>query len=310
MDTIQNIKREVSILKVSVLANFLLAVIALYYGFKTGSEAIRLDGYYSFAGFLMAFISLWVVNKVVKPETVNFNFGYSLVEPLFNLVKGLMILTVVASSFVNAVNSLLHGGNTPAFKESIIYFFIATVSCLILTILFYRKNKTNPSPVIHVEYKNWYIDTIISASIGVAFILSWLLQDTKYASWVRYTDPVVTILIVGLVIKLPITIIYTGLKEILLSAPDKKIVSKINHVLLHILSAYDYKDFNFKATKTGREIYLLVHVRIINPEDTLYLLKTQDKVRHEVETELGKSFGNMKIDMVFSEKEILYNFSI
>ena len=308
MNDNQSIKREKAILRVSVFANFFLAVIALYYGFKTGSEAIKLDGYYSFAGFLLAVISLWVVNKVTKPETVFFNFGYSLIEPLFNLVKGLMILAVVASSFVNAINSLIHGGNTPAFKESIVYFFISTISCLILTILFYRKSKIVPSPIIHVEYKNWFIDTLISVSIGVTFILAFFLQNTSYHSFVKYTDPVVTILIIGMVIRLPISTIYTSLREILLVAPSKEIVDKMALLIKDVLSKYDYKNYNFKATKTGREIYLLIHVQVINVDDNMYKLKVQDQIRDKIKEKLTELFPNIKIDMVFSERDISYDF--
>ena len=308
MNTTANIKHENSILKVSVFTNLLLALIAVYYGFKTGSEAIKLDGYYSFAGFLLALISLWVVNKVMKPESSNFNFGYSLIEPLFNLVKGLMILVVVSSSFVNAINTLFHGGNTPAFKESIVYFFISTISCLILSVLFYRRNKSAPSPIIHVEYKNWLIDTVISASIGVAFITSYFLQQTSFDSWIKYTDPIVTLIIVAIIIKLPVTTIYISLKEILLTAPDKSIVKQIDQNIQQILSEYDYQNFNFKATKTGREIYILVHIQVLNQNTPLYLMNTQDEVRKKTESELAKLYNNVKIDIVFSENDIDYDF--
>ena len=308
MNTTANIKHENSILKVSVFTNLLLALIAVYYGFKTGSEAIKLDGYYSFAGFLLALISLWVVNKVMKPEPSNFNFGYSLIEPLFNLVKGLMILVVVSSSYVNAINTLFHGGNTPAFKESIVYFFISTISCLILSVLFYRKNKTAPSPIIHVEYKNWLIDTVISASIGVAFITSYFLQQTSFDSWIKYTDPIVTLIIVAIIIKLPLTTIYISLKEILLTAPDKSIVKQIDLSIQQILSEYDYQNFNFKATKTGREIYILVHIQVINQSTPLYLMNTQDEVREKIEDTLVKLYNNVKIDIIFSENDIDYDF--
>jgi cation diffusion facilitator family transporter len=299
---------EKNILIISVIANFLLAVIALYYGIKTGSEAIMLDGYYSFAGFILALISLWVIKIVLKPESVTFNFGYSVIEPLFNLVKGLLILAVVLSSSIIAIELLLTGGNTPSFGESIIYFFISTITCFALTILFYYKNKNAPSPIIHVEYKNWLIDTVISASIGVAFITSYFLQNTSFASWIKYTDPVVTLLIIVLIIKLPLTTIKTGVKEILLSAPDKNVVGEINTVIKDVISGYDFKDYNFKATKTGREIYLLIHIRVINEKSGLCSLKTQDKVREEIQLQLDQQFDNIKLDIAFSENKISYDF--
>lgn len=299
---------EKNILVISVIANFLLAGIALYYGIKTGSEAIMLDGYYSFAGFILALISLWVVKIVLKPESITFNFGYSVIEPLFNLVKGLLILAVVLSSSIIAIKLLLTGGNTPSFGESIIYFFISTVTCLALTILFYHKNKNAPSPIIHVEYKNWLIDTVISASIGVAFLTSYFLQTTSLASLIKYTDPVVTLLIIALIIKLPLTTIKTGVKEILLSAPDKDVVAKIDKVIKDVISKYDYKGYNFKTSKTGREIYLLIHIQVVNKDDELYMLKAQDKVRGQIKLELNKQFDHVKLDIAFSENKVSYEF--
>ena len=308
MNITNKIKQESSILRVSVIANVLLAIIAIYYGLKTESEAIKLDGYYSFAGFLLALISLWVIKIIMKPESIKYNFGYSVIEPLFNLVKGLMILAVVLSSSINAVNSLVSGGNIPLFGESITYFFISTITCLVLTVLFYYKNKNVPSPIIHVEYKNWFVDTIISASIGVAFITSYFLQNTGYASWIKYTDPVVTLAIVALIIKLPLTTIKTGVKEILLSAPDKDIVEKINTVIKNIISDYDYEDYNFKTTKSGREIYLLIHIQVVNEKDKLYKITTQDKVRGQIKLQLDKHFDQVKLDIAFSENKISYEF--
>lgn len=287
-----------------------MALTALYYGIKTGSEAIKLDGYYSFAGLILAIISLWVVKLVAKPETIKYNFGYAIIEPLFNLVKGIMILVVVLSSSINAINSILNGGNTPSFGESIIYFFISTITCLLLTLLFYNNNNNNnnPSPIIHVEYKNWFIDTIISTSIGVAFIVSYFLQSTSYVSWIRYTDPIITLAIVIFIIRLPLTTIKTGIKEIMLSVPDDEIVERIDTIIKNVITEYDIADYNFKATKTGRELYLLIHFQITNEKDTLYSLKTQDKVREKIKLKLDNMSAIIKLDIIFSENEILYKF--
>ena len=103
MSMFNNIKQEKRAFKTSILANLFMTVIALYYGLKVNSEAIKLDGYYSFAGLILAIVSLWIVKIVSKPESLKFNFGYSSFEPLFNLVKGIMILGVALSSL-----SLIH----------------------------------------------------------------------------------------------------------------------------------------------------------------------------------------------------------
>ena len=111
-----------------------------------------------------------------------------------------------------------------------------------------------------------------------------------------------------LIIKLPLTTIKTGVKEILLSAPDKNVTERINVVIKNVISKYDFKDYNFKATKTGREIYLLNHIQVINDKAGLCSIKTQDKVREEIQLKLGKQFDNIKLDIAFSENKILYDF--
>ncbi|MEO5911601.1 MAG: cation diffusion facilitator family transporter [Pelobium sp.] len=299
-------KQEALILKVSMTANLLLAIFAFYYAIKTGSEAIKLDGYYSFAGFILALISLWVVKIIQKPESSNYNFGHSLFEPLFNLIKGVMILAIVLSSAINAIKSLLSGGNNPSFDMSIVYFLIATITCLLLTVLFYKKNNTVPSPIVYVEYKNWSMDTMISASIGAVFITSFYFQNTNYVSWIKYVDPVITLIIIAITLRFPYFTIKTGLKEILLSAPDKDIVERINLDINKVISEYDFDDYNFKATKTGREIYLLVQIRVVNENDALYKLKIQDNVRGDLKRQLDKHFDNIKLDVVFSQNELVY----
>jgi predicted Co/Zn/Cd cation transporter (cation efflux family) len=159
-----------------------------------------------------------------------------------------------------------------------------------------------------VEYKNWFIDTIISASIGVAFITSYFLQNTNLESWVKYTDPVITLAIIAFIIKLPLTTINTGIKEMLLSAPDDEIVNKIDLIIKDVISGYDFKDYNFKATKTGREIYLLIHIQVISDKAGLCSIKTQDKVREEIKLQLNKHFDNVKLDVAFSENKISYDY--
>lgn len=300
--------KESSILKISVTVNFLMAVLAIYYGLKTQSEAIMLDGYYSLAGFVLAMISLWVIRVIKRPESLKFNFGYSSIEPFFNLVKGLMILAVVLSSLINSVTSLIEGGNIPSFGDSIIYFIISTVGCFVLTIVFYFSNKKHYSPIIHVEYKNWYIDTLISGSVGIAFLMSYFIQDTQYNYLVKFTDPVATLLIIVLVVKLPFDTVKTGLKEILLYAPDVKVTKKMKSLIKTRLSDYDYADFNIKASKTGREHYLLVNIQMLNENDPLFKLDVQDEFRDKLSLDLKDNFDIIKLDVVFSQNEIEYDY--
>jgi cation diffusion facilitator family transporter len=285
-----------------------MAVLAIYYGLKTQSEAIMLDGYYSLAGFVLAMISLWVIRVIKRPESLKFNFGYSSIEPLFNLVKGLMILAVVLSSLINSVTSLIEGGNTPGFGDSIIYFIISTVGCFVLTLVFYFSNKKHYSPIIHVEYKNWYIDTLISGSVGIAFMMSFFLQDTQFDYLVKFTDPVATLLIIVLVVKLPFDTVKIGLKEILLSAPESVVTEKMKGIIKNRLSDYDFVDFNIKASKTGREHYLLVNIQVINKNNPLFKLGVQDEFRDKLKADLKKNFEFIKLDVVFSQNKIEYDY--
>ncbi len=292
---------EKKALQISIIINFLLSGIAFYYGYLTKSEAILLDGYYSIAGFLLAVISIWVLKIVNKPETKSFNFGYSSIEPLFNLIKGLLILIVIIVSAFNAFTDIVQGGFLPDFSNSILYFLISTISCLLMTVYFYVLQKKLNTSILNLEYKNWLIDTLISASVGFTFVISWMLEGTFMNEYLVYTDAFATLLIILIVIKLPLQTIYSGIREILLSAPPTEITDIIDKTGNEIFSRNNIEEYNWKITKTGREIYILFHAKV-KPSTCVYI---QDNIKDELLMKIAALFNeNIKIDLCFTTKSI------
>ncbi|PQJ23476.1 cation diffusion facilitator family transporter [Tenacibaculum sp. SG-28] len=296
-------KKEKQAVLISIVMNFILAILALYYGFLTNAEAIMLDGYYSIAGGILAVISIYVIKLVYRPENKEFNFGYSSIEPLFNMVKGLLIFIVILTSTYNAVIDVINGGSIPDFSGAITYFILSTVACFLMSIYFYNLHKVVHTSLLDLEYKNWFIDTLISASVGATFFISKSLANTTLAFVIPYTDAIATLIIVAIVIKFPIQAILSGFKEILLSVPPKNIIVKIKTIKNEILSNNNIKNIHFKATKTGRETYVLFHLQTKHEIDMA--VGFQDQIKKEILQKLRDSIGGIvKIDVCLTLEDL------
>ena len=108
-------KLERRALNFSVWGNVFMVIIGVGFAIVSASEAIMLDGLYSFIHLLIALLTIRVSKLVMKPSNDDYPFGYWMYEPMINLAKGLMIITLLALALFNAFAALYSGGNDGAF---------------------------------------------------------------------------------------------------------------------------------------------------------------------------------------------------
>ncbi len=83
----RKISKERLALKLSLAGTVLLASLGIGYGLYVGSNAILLDGMFSFLSMGMTGLSLYTAYLVSKPDDRQFQFGYAHIEPLINVVN-------------------------------------------------------------------------------------------------------------------------------------------------------------------------------------------------------------------------------
>ena len=239
-----------------------LAFIALALGFAviTGSDAILFDGIFSLVGFCMTLLTLKVAQWVERPDDDRFHFGYAAMEPTLNLFKSLTIIVICVFAFIGALERLLQGGTPTEYGWAVVYGFFATVGCFLVSWYMYRKSAVARSELVLVEAKNWFVDGMLSGSIFFGFISAFLLQKFELGEYAPLVDPSLLMLLVVLSLPIPAKVMWDSLKEVLDMAPHDELVQELESRLMASLNEVDTEHVEFRVSKQGRSIYVLVHV--------------------------------------------------
>ncbi len=279
-----NIKKEQKVLRISLIAIFIIAVFGLAYGVIINSEAIIFDSFFSFLTAVMTGLSLYVSKLLTKRGNNKYQYGFSHFEPVVNATNGFMMLIICIYAFVNGIKSILDGGNNTNINAAIFYTVIISGASLFMYFYVNKESKNLKSEMIHVEVKEWLIGTLLTIAIFIGFFVALLVQDTSAKVIIPYIDPVVVSILSISLIFTPIKIIIKSLKEIFYIAPiklDKIVKNKMNT----IIKKYEYEKFTSYVAKSGRVCFVEIHV-LIPESNRKSKLATLDLIRDEIKEEL------------------------
>jgi cation diffusion facilitator family transporter len=295
-------KLEKRALNFSVWGNVFMVAIGVGFAIVSASDAIMLDGLYSFIHLLIALLTLRVSKLVMRPSNDEYPFGYWMYEPMINLAKGLMIITLLALALFNAFASLYSGGNEVVLNMAIFYALLATVGCFVSAWVVGRWGTRAQSPLAIVDAKNWLVDGYISAAMLLVFILAYWVQDTKWSAWVPYFDPIMVIVLVALIVIVPLTIMRDAWNEIVGKHPGDDIEDKIRDLIDSVISTALHQGYRLRLVMTGR--FLLVHIYFkIAADSPLDRVEALDDVREQLYQVFRKHYPFVAMDVVFTQQD-------
>ncbi len=214
-------QRENRALLVGAIANLFMASIAWVTFYFSNSEAILLDGNYSFIMFLGVLVAMKIA-AVKAHKTKTFPLGKFFYESLYSFIKGLMILGVLLMSVATAVIRVLmyftgSGENIPLLvPEPILYYaFLCVFICYGVSFFYYKQNCAigHQSILLKTEQKATFVDGTLSLGIGVGIFF--LSQGTNGPSFIPYlADSFFVLILAFLLIKEPLTIIRESVIEL------------------------------------------------------------------------------------------------
>ncbi|MBF9002836.1 MULTISPECIES: cation diffusion facilitator family transporter [Vibrio] len=282
----QTTLNEKRVLTLSALVSSVFAGGGLVIGLLVGSLVIAFDGVYSSVSMLLTLLSLAVAKYLEKPQDTRFPFGRALFEPLVITFKGLVILMVVAYSLYSAVIDLLAGGHAIDTSIATLFGLINVVGCGITWYTIARMNRKYPSGLIGAEIKQWQMDTLLSVVITVAFIIAWVMTLTPLAPYAVYVDPMLMLLMSFYFIKVPVMMIKSATREMLLMAPDKEICQRVDQGIL-AANEMSTQELELAAvTKIGRELW--VDIDIIADKNDQIDMQDIEATRQTLEQRLSK----------------------
>ena len=289
-------------LRLSVWAAAFMAVIGIGFYFPTRSQAILLDGLFSLVGFFVCLLTIKVARLVSEPDDEHFQFGYGAFEPMLNLGKGLMIAGVCIFAVVPAIAAMLQGGRPMQSGPAILYAVVAAGGCFAMWGIQRRRAKRVNSPLLNVDVDQWLMDGAISSVVALAFVAGAILQRGPLASWVDYLDPALVILLTVVTIRVPLNIIRTNLREVLLAVPPPDIQEALTRGIHAVLAAEKLEVYRLRSVKAGRSHMLLLHV-LLDSKSELWSAQHLDSLRTRLHAAVPVECSPFSLDVVFTSNK-------
>jgi cation diffusion facilitator family transporter len=254
-------QQEQRALKLSVIGAFVMAVSGIFFFFLTGSEAILLDGIFSGIGFILSLLTLKVAALVQRPDDEHFHFGYAHFAPMLNVVKALLMVLLCVAAAAAGVEALLSGGRELQAGIAVVYGAVAMSSCGVLALIFRRAAKRTNSVLVTVDAESWYVDTLMSAAVFLAFTAGYFMQGTEFQQYSNYVDPALVLLIVAIALPAPLRILRDNIADLIGYAPEQALLDDLDNLFNEAVQDYPIADYRIRVMKFGTTLNVLVHIQ-------------------------------------------------
>lgn len=296
---------EQQALKYGATINLIMALAGWLAYYLSRSQALFLDGNFSFLMFVSLFVAIRI-SAIKEKRTELFPYGQFVYEALYSLLKGIMITGVLLVSFIQNTAAILHyinSGEATVLNTNVI--FIYSVAMVILcfgSAIYYRlqnKKTKNSSTILRAEYSAAIVDGFMSAGIGVALVSIKFIDLEGLLGFLHYIgDSLLVLLLCILLGKGPILLIRDSFIEIAGGTlQDKNNKSQIEEVLERYLSQDNLLKGSY-ISKTGSS-YLVV--AYLNTKGVAAAgSESVEEWRQQISTELKVHYPNVLFEIVLA----------
>ena len=291
-------------LRVTIVANVLMAIEGWITFGLTNSQAILLDGNFS---FILAIATLIAINisKNKHKKTKTFPFGRYVFEAAFVLSKGLLILGIISMAFFqNAVKIFEYFQGEiiePVVLIPIYYYtFFILILTLILLLFFKNQNRkiNNKSGILLVEATSVKIDGVLTLATGAAFLLMSFINMGSSLEFLLYIgDSIIVILIAVIMVGEPLKIIKSSFIEMgggsLQNQQEKKEIEVVIEQV--VKDRFTYSTF---ISKVGSVYLVVIYIELENME---LGLEEYRSVQKEIKQVLKENFTTIIVEIALKE---------
>lgn len=267
-------KREKSAMSVSLYGNLVFVIVELVMAIFTGSQAVLLDAVYDGVEFFMLLPSIFLIPLLYRPSNEAHPFGYTQIETVFVVVKGITMLTVTFGLIFNNFHLMLHGGHIVSFQTVASFELFACILGILVTVYLYFKNRSMHSPLITIELQGWKIDSVVSLGMAFTFLLPRFVTFSWFQYVIPYLDQIITITLSVIMLPTPVKTVITGIRDLLLIPPEEETIQDIKMTIEPIIGIYGHKNLYYDILRTGRKIWISVYITF--DKDIISLSKFKD----------------------------------
>lgn len=294
------ITTEKQALTLSLVGSIAFAIFGIGYGLLVGSHAIMLDGIFSLFSMGMTGLGLVTAYFVTRPYDERFQYGYAHFEPIANVINGLIILLLCLGALYNGITTLLEGGREINLGHALICAAISTFLCSLLYLVEARLAKQFNSELVRVDSEEWLVDTILSATLLVGFLVAIGLDAIGHGQYNRYIDPVLISLLALCATLIPIKVLSRNLREVFKIAPKGDVSQHVEREIETLRQRYGFECYSHLA-KSGRRFDLELNILVAPDQD--WPVERQDALRHELWSRLGDTLGDAWLSVCFTREK-------
>jgi len=300
---INSLTIEKKALIVGAVINLVMAISGWIAFYLSNSEALLLDGNFSFIVFLSTIVAIKISSiKSVKNET--FPFGLFIYEALYALLKGLMIIGMLLLAFTENVSKIVHfmaGGETGLLNSNVIlvYSILMTLLCFILAAYYKHQNRKmgNISSILLAEYIAAILDGFMSAGIGIALVGITVLPPGSSLGFLNYIGDAILVIILCLLLgKEPFILVKNSFIELvggtLQNAEEKEKIEQL------LQTNFSVNNLLLKShiSKTGSSYLIIAYLNSHQLDDLGYQKITD--MKNKITEQLNNRYPDSLFEMV------------
>lgn len=269
----------------SAVLTALVAISGTIMGVAANSNAILLDGITAFIGVVIKLMMLITSHLVMRETSKRFQFGYWQFEPLVLIVEGSFSMLIIFYGFFSGVSDLLGGGHSMKFGMAVFYAFIFTIADTAYYLYVRNINKRLNSNLLHFDNISWSIDAALEAGILLSFLIGWSIEQTEWARFSVYVDPIVLIVLSLQMLPAALKILIPSLKQIMGWAP-MALHNRIQYIMDDFMARYGFIDYVSSIQGYGN--VKIIEIDILVPKDYKYQTIVElDRIRNEIDETIG-----------------------
>lgn len=287
------------------IINSLMAIsgwIAFYF---SNSQAVLLDGNFSFIAFLITLVAIRI-SAIKANRTDIFPFGQFVYEALFGISKGIMIIGVLIMAFTANISRVFHyinGVPTNALNTGVIltYTVIMVFLCTSLALYCAHQNKkiNNSSTILRAEYSGAKIDGLMSFATGMALYGIGYVNIEGVFGFLHFIgDALLVILLVLLLGKTPFILVRDSFIELVGGTLQNKTEKdNIESILNNYLNHTDLLKDSY-ISKTGSSYLVVAYINVHALNDVGY--EKLELIKKQISRKLNESYQNAMLEIVLA----------
>lgn len=237
---------------VGMLVNIGLIALKLWAGLLASSQALIADAAHSLADLFTDLVALMGLRWGSKAPDEEHPFGHARIETITGMGMGIILFIMAAGIAYSSVGAI--SGSVPS-DPSIIAVIAASVSILLKEILYrYTISIGKRLRSLVLIGNAWHHRTDALSSVAVLLGVGAVYINP---SWHK-ADAYAALAVSTLIAKVGSSLIWTAFKEVVDTAPDKKILSQLQKSAMTIPGVRQAHDL--KARYSGPHIFVEIHI--------------------------------------------------